>query len=159
MKVYLDCCCYCRPFDDLSQEQVMGEYKAILKLIFLRWCGRISIAGSVALKSEIEKISDLSRRSDVLDSYSNNIDETVALNDDIKKRAYQIQNESSIQPYDSLHIACAEAASADFMLTTDYRLIKMASRLDLKVKVMNPKDFDDQYMNGGDFNGTSTSEL
>ncbi len=159
MKVYLDCCCYCRPFDDLSQEQVYNEYVSILKVISLRWRGALSIVGSVALKNEIGKISDLSRRCDVYDSFSSNVNEMVALSEGIKSRAYQIQQESNIQPYDSLHIACAEEAGAYVMLTTDYKLIKMASRLDLKVKVMNPADFADQYLNGGDYSGTSTSEL
>ncbi|MCD7847630.1 MAG: PIN domain-containing protein [Oscillospiraceae bacterium] len=159
MKVYLDCCCYCRPFDDLSQAQVYAEYVSILKVIDLRWQGKISIIGSVALKNEIGKISDLSRKCDVYDSFTGNVNEIVALNDSIKLRAYQIQKESNIQPYDSLHIACAEEAGAYVMLTTDYKLIKMASRLDLKVKVMNPKDFVNQYLNGGDYSGTGTSEL
>ncbi|MCD7824327.1 MAG: PIN domain-containing protein [Oscillospiraceae bacterium] len=159
VKVYLDCCCYCRPFDDLSQAQVNDEYISILRVIDLRWRGIICIVGSTALKNEIEKIGDPSRRLDVYDSFSSNINEVVTLTDGIKSHAYQIQAESNIQPYDSLHIACAEESGADFMLTTDYKLIKMASRLDLKVKVMNPKDFADQYLNGGDYSGTGTSEL
>jgi predicted nucleic acid-binding protein len=42
--------------------------------------------------------------------------------------------------YDSVHIACAEAAGADVLLTTDDALIRRARRvqLELGVRVANP---------------------
>ena len=46
-----------------------------------------------------------------------------------------------LRAFDSLHIAAAEAAEADVMLTTDDKLEKMAAKLELNVKVMNPLKF------------------
>ena len=42
--------------------------------------------------------------------------------------------------YDALHIACAENAKADVLLTTDDRLVKLAKRFSKKlyVSVVNP---------------------
>lgn len=48
---------------------------------------------------------------------------------------------SKIRTFDSLHIATAEEAKADVMLTTDDKLERMAERLELKVRVMNPLKF------------------
>lgn len=48
---------------------------------------------------------------------------------------------SKIRTFDSLHIAAAEEAKADVMLTTDDKLERMAERLELKVRVMNPLKF------------------
>ena len=48
---------------------------------------------------------------------------------------------SKIRTFDSLHIAAAEEAKADVLLTTDDKLEKMAEKLELKVKVMNPLKF------------------
>ena len=59
--------------------------------------------------------------------------------EEIKKRSQEIMSQSKIRAFDSLHIAAAEAA--DVMLTTDDKLEKMAARIDLKVKVMNPLRF------------------
>ena len=39
---------------------------------------------------------------------------------------------------DSLHVATAEAGEVDAMLTTDDKLIKACSKLNLSVKVINP---------------------
>ncbi|MCD7731882.1 MAG: hypothetical protein LUH56_00360 [Oscillospiraceae bacterium] len=150
MKVYLDCCCYCRQFDDLSQEQVRAEVKAILAIFRLHAQESISLVGSDVLVFELNNISDFDKRSQVFNDY-NGVDETVELSDSNRLRANQIQEHSNIRASDSAHIACAEEAGADVMLTTDYKLIKMASRLDLEVEVMNPRDYIEQYWSGGDF--------
>ncbi|MCD8006830.1 MAG: PIN domain-containing protein [Oscillospiraceae bacterium] len=150
MKVYLDCCCYCRQFDDLSQEQVRSEVKAILAIFRLHLQGDISIVGSDILGFELGNISDKEKRSQILSDYGN-VDEIVEFRESIDLRSVQIQEQSNVRKFDSMHIACAEEAGADVMLTTDYKLIKMASRLDLEVEIMNPKDYFEQYLNGGDF--------
>ncbi|MCD8006827.1 MAG: PIN domain-containing protein [Oscillospiraceae bacterium] len=150
MKVYLDCCCYCRQFDDLTQERVKAEVDAIFIIFDLHWQRGMLLVGSSLLEIEIGKINDCEKKSKILKCYQS-VDEIVRFSDSIDLRSLQIQEQSNIHAYDSIHIACAEEAGADVMLTTDDRLIKMASRLDLKVKVMNPRDFIDEYMNGGDF--------
>ena len=48
---------------------------------------------------------------------------------------------SKIRTFDSLHIAAAEEAKADVLLTTDDKLEKIAEKLELKVRVMNPLKF------------------
>ena len=42
--------------------------------------------------------------------------------------------------YDALHIACAEQGEAELFLTTDDKLLKLASRhqQDLKIRIINP---------------------
>ncbi|MCD7824324.1 MAG: hypothetical protein LUG86_09995 [Oscillospiraceae bacterium] len=150
MKVYLDCCCYCRQFDDLAQETVKAEVDAIFIVFDLHWQGNISLVGSTLLEVELGKISDSDKKKKILKYYSS-VDEVITNGDSVKMRAIQIQGLSNIRAFDSAHIAFAEEAGADVLLTTDYKLIKMASRLDLKVKVMNPKDFIDRYMIGGGF--------
>lgn len=50
-------------------------------------------------------------------------------------------NASNISLMDSLHMAAAEAAQTDAMLTTDDKLEKAASKIDLKIAVVNPLKF------------------
>lgn len=65
----------------------------------------------------------------------------ISYTEKIKEHSKIIMEQSKIQTFDSLHIAVAEAAKADVMLTTDDKLEKMAEKLDLNVKVMNPLKF------------------
>ena len=65
----------------------------------------------------------------------------VAYTDEIKKRSEDIMKISKIRTFDSLHIAAAESANADVLLTTDDKMSNMASKLELKVKVQNPLQF------------------
>ena len=45
--------------------------------------------------------------------------------------------------YDALHLACAEQATVDIFLTTDDRVLRIATRYtaQLKVRVANPLDW------------------
>ena len=61
--------------------------------------------------------------------------------DKIKKRSEEIISISKIRTFDSLHIAAAEEADADVLLTTDDKFEKMSEKLDLKIRVLNPLRF------------------
>lgn len=39
------------------------------------------------------------------------------------------------KPFDAMHIACAELASADILLTTDDRMIRLAARLGAQIRI------------------------
>ena len=47
----------------------------------------------------------------------------------------------NIKDMDALHIAFAEYAELDYLLTTDKLLIKSSAKANLKFKVINPVDF------------------
>ena len=61
--------------------------------------------------------------------------------EEIKRRSQEIMEISKIKTFDSLHIASAEVAGADVLITTDDKLEKMAEKLKLNVRVMNPLKF------------------
>ena len=71
---------------------------------------------------------------------------SIPYSDRIHQRAGEIMALSKIRTFDSLHIAAAEEAGADFFLTTDDHLEKMARRLQLGVKIMNPLMFLEEVM-------------
>ena len=140
MSVYLDNCCYNRPFDDQAQARIHLESEAVLAI--LRACenGALSILSSPVVKMEIDRISDGDRRGKVLALHSL-ATSNVALTEEIKRRAEELRAESSIRLMDSLHVASAEAGKAAAMLTTDDKLIKACAKMKLGVKVMNPVHF------------------
>ena len=65
----------------------------------------------------------------------------ISYTDKIKKRSEEIISISKIRTFDSLHIAAAEEADADVLLTTDDKFEKMSEKLDLKMRVLNPLRF------------------
>lgn len=140
MLIYLDNCCYNRPFDDQTQERIHLESEAILTILQRGQTGVYKIVGSNILELEMERMQDAIKKQRVKELYKvANIH--VCYTEEIKRRSQEIMKISKIHTFDSLHIAIAEKAKADVMLTTDDKLEKMAERLDLKVRVMNPLKF------------------
>lgn len=137
MRLYFDCCCYNRPFDDLAQQRVHDESEAILSLIARAVSGGQTILGSTVLKMEIDKIKDNSKREKVLALYSS-AKECIDYTSAIQSRARDIVSGTSIHKMDALHIASAECGKADVFLTTDDKLLRACRGLELKVKVQNP---------------------
>ncbi len=68
--------------------------------------------------------------------------ESVAIDKKVDKRSQSIER-LGFSLYDALHIACAEKAQVDILLTTDDRLIKRALRYKqhIQVKIDNPVDW------------------
>lgn len=140
MRIYLDSCCYNRPFDDLTQERIYLESEAILNILDKGFQGKYELIGSDVIEYELYQIRDIAKRQNVLDLYKN-VQIQIEECEEIDVRAKEIRSQSNIHIFDSLQIACAEAGGADVMLTTDDKLEKMASRLDLNVTIMNPSKF------------------
>ncbi len=140
MKIYLDNCCYNRPFDDQTQDRIHIESEAVLALLKACENGDITILSSPVVRMEIDKASDDDKRTKVLSLYSLANPE-VPFSDTIKNRAEEIRSKLNIRLMDSLHVATAEAGKADAMLSTDDKLVKACSKMKLDVRVMNPVTF------------------
>jgi len=138
MMIYLDVCCLNRPFDDQSQHRVRLETEAVLSILEMASAGKLELASSDIINDELSEMSDSERREKVellLDVTTEHISLTAA----IERRATELQ-QWNISALDALHLASAEAANADYFMTTDDYLIRRANRHadELKVKVENP---------------------
>jgi len=147
VKIYLDNCCYCRPSDNaahLAQENVRQEITAILDTV--KACQRVGIPiiGSPAVVDEIGKISNAHKYERVWGFYNSAMSEYIEWTKDISNRANGLITQG-LKKTDAHHTAFAEVAGADYLLTTDIRFERTASRLKLAVIVMNPIIF----INGG----------
>ena len=58
MKVYLDVCCFNRPFDDHAQDRVRLESEAVLTILEHTQSRMWAIIGSEVIDIEISKIPD-----------------------------------------------------------------------------------------------------
>ena len=140
LKLYLDNCCYSRPFDDLRQEKNNLEAQAI-KVIIDKYCkDEFQIYTSDALVLEMNNIKDQIKRAKVLEVYNKLNLTNIKFSEKIKQRAIELR-QYNIKDMDSLHLAFAESKNVDYFITTDRLLINASKRANLKIKVMNPIEF------------------
>jgi predicted nucleic acid-binding protein len=136
MKVYLDVCCWNRPFDDQSQNRVRLEAEAVLGILEMVQTHGLEVVGSDIIDDELSQMPHAERREKVELLLALALSR-VTLTQAIARRATELQN-WNFTPLDALHLASAESVSVDFFLTTDDDLIRKAKRASLKVKVENP---------------------
>ena len=137
MRIYLDNCCFNRPFDMQNQDIIILESEAVLTII--ERCAKNDdwlFFSSDILNDEMDNIIDPVKKQNVLCLY-NFAEEHIELNADILKRAFDLQS-FNFGSYDALHLASAENGGADVFLTTDRKLIKHTEKVDLHVGVFNP---------------------
>ena len=136
MRLYLDVCCLGRPFDDLSQGRVYLEAEAVLSIVSQCESGEWILLSSGAIDYEIEQIPDSETKEKIHALYSS-ATEHHNVTQELASRAKEFQA-SNIGHFDSLHMAIAEDANVDVMLTTDDKLIKQALKTDVMIRVSNP---------------------
>ena len=86
MVLYLDNCCYNRPFDDQTQDRIHIESEAILAILKACENGIIKILSSPIVRIEIDKYSNEYKREKVLALYSL-ANPDIPFTEEIKKRA------------------------------------------------------------------------
>ena len=139
MRVYLDVCCFNRPFDDQSQDKVRLEAEAVISILKRCANGEWKLVGSDMIRLETMKSQDHVKKQKVL-LLCEGIAEEIQYNAQIKARAAQLRV-NGVKLLDSLHLAFAEYADVDAFLTTDTRLLKVAVRYDMKIRIDNPVNY------------------
>jgi len=143
VKIYIDACCYSRPFDNaahLAQPAVQQEIAAIRDAVRLCRKAGIPVIGSPTVIDEIGRIRDSEKLEFVRAFYDSTINEYIELSADITGRAGELAV-LGIKERDAFHTAFAEASGAAFLLTTDDRFERKAKTLVLSTKVINPINF------------------
>jgi hypothetical protein len=140
LKIYLDNCCYNRPFDDLTQEKISLEARAIEAILRRYILKDFEIYKSMAIDFEICKIKDYNKKRQVDDLYNSINLNDIEYTQEIKQRAIKLR-EYNIKDMDALHIAFAESIEVNYIITTDKQMINASKKANLKVKVINPIEF------------------
>jgi len=131
MRIYLDVCCLCRPFDDQSSHRIRMETEAVIAIL-KRCTEDWDLVESEVIDYEVAGISNDERRKQV-ESLIRFAHEHIVLDKELVNRARSFHAEG-METYDSLHLACAERAGAVF-LTTDDTLIKHIKRQADKISI------------------------
>lgn len=138
MLLYLDTCCLNRPWDDRRQLRIQLEGDVINAIAASMDQGLISLCGSEVIDFETDRISDYDRLTKVR-AYAARAAVFQNYGPSERARAAAL-DPLGFRPLDAAHVACAESAGADFLLTIDDRFLKAARRHQnqLTVRVENP---------------------
>jgi predicted nucleic acid-binding protein len=140
-RVCLDNCCNSRLFDGDTSPKVKAQADAIRRIINNRRRGGYVIIGSFAAETEMARIPDDEKRRVAEQNYKESIDETVKFSEQIITRAQKLES-MGLKAMDARHLAAAEAAKADYLLTTDEKFIRKCQNRNITaVKVIDPLDF------------------
>ena len=139
LKIYLDNCCYGRPFDDLSQEKIKNEATAKMYIQSLIKYKSLVLYSSYMLSLEISEIPFESNKEHIMrfvNDYaeffvsSERENEILPLTNEIMK--------TGIKRKDAVHLACSIIAECDYFITTDKRVLNYKTD---KLKILNPIEF------------------
>ncbi len=138
IRIYLDVCCFNRPFDDQSQDRIRLEAEAVILILNHVENGDWILVGSDIIDYEIEQTPNLDRQ-DKVKFLVKSIKEKVNFGKKEIVRGQELEK-MGFKAIDSLHIACAEKAKVNIFLTTDDKLLKqgLKNKDNLFVKIKDP---------------------
>jgi predicted nucleic acid-binding protein len=135
-RIYLDNCCFNRPYDDQAYLHVRFETQAklyIQKMVFER---KIELVWSYILKYENNR-NPFEAKRNVIGKWESLSTLFVPMTDEIVMSSKTITN-TGIKNFDALHIACAIASNCNYFITVDKRLL---SYKDNRIIICNPIEF------------------
>ncbi len=143
MKIYLDTCALNRLTDDQNQPRIRDEAKAVERILDLVTADEVRWISSPVLRAELQRNPNIAKRevSIALLAFAS---EFVEPTESTYRRASLLASEG-YGSFDALHLALAEHANADSLLTVDDRLVRRArTRVNLLPAVLNPLDWLDR---------------
>ncbi len=138
MIVYLDNCCFNRPFDDQSQLRIKLETEAKIKIQDDILNNSIQLVWSYILEYENNR-NPFEERKRAIEKWRSNSCTDINENEHIIRNAKRFC-QLGIKSKDSLHIACAVFAKCDYFLTTDDKILAK-SVLITETKITDPIGF------------------
>jgi predicted nucleic acid-binding protein len=135
-RIYLDNCCFNRPYDDQTQLKIYLETQAKLYAQSLVCEKKIELVWSFILAFENSQNIFIAKKN-AISQWENLSSSFVEKSEEIRKIAKEIMT-TGIKAADAAHVACAIAANCDYFITVDKRLLKYQ---DQRIIICNPIEF------------------
>ena len=127
MRLYLDNCCFNRPFDDQSQLRIRLETEATLAVQSLIRSHKLDLVWSYMLDFE-NSANPVPERRETISIWRDLAVADIDASPAIVKRA-KVFATLGLRPKDALHLACGIEGRCSHFLTTDDLLIRHAARI------------------------------
>ncbi len=138
MLIYLDNCCFNRPFDEQNQVRVLLETEAKLVVQERIREGSLDLAWSFMMDFENEANPFEERRNSV-SIWKHLASTNISESESVIERAESIIKHG-IKPKDAIHLSCAIEAQCDVFLSTDKGILNKANLIS-KLAIINPVDY------------------
>ena len=135
MRVYLDNCCYNRPFDDQNQIRIHLEAQAKLYVQSQIKDGKIELVWSYILDYE-NAFNPFEERKNIIEKWKSKAMLDIEENEHILQYAKELVS-LGLKSKDALHVACAIEGKCDYFLTTDDKVLNKLKNYN-KIEVVNP---------------------
>jgi predicted nucleic acid-binding protein len=139
LKIYLDNCCYNRPFDDFTIGKNALEANAKMFIQSLVKYKSVALYYSMMSQIEIDESPYEERKEYILDFIETNATGFIGKRrfDEIETLAEEII-QTGIKKKDATHLACSILAECDYFITTDKRVLNYKTD---RIKIVNPINF------------------
>lgn len=138
MRVYLDNCCFNRPFDDQSKMRTRLEAEAKLHVQERIREGRLELAWSYVLDYE-NSVNPFEERRNAISKWREAAVVDTEETAEILTRARSLVR-LGLKSKDALHVSCAVQAGCSYFLTTDDGVLGKGSSI-REVRVVDPLTF------------------
>lgn len=138
IRVYLDNCCYNRPFDDQESKRIFLETEAKLFIQEKIKNNELELVWSFILDFENNQNLDKQKKEEIFkfEKYS----KIYFMGTDRTRESAEAFHSLGFKKKDSIHLACSIEANCNFFITTDMGIIKKKA-LVTQIQIINPIDF------------------
>ena len=139
MRIYLDNCCYNRPYDDQTQLRISLETQAKLLIQNMIRIKRFELVASYVLLYENSRNPHETRRNIIYNFIKENVSSYIDIDrgNEVKSIADEIIA-TGVKVADAHHVASAIIGNAAYFLTTDNRLLKYNTN---RIVLLDPVSF------------------
>jgi predicted nucleic acid-binding protein len=138
LKIYLDNCCYNRPFDIQEQDIVRLETQA--KLAIQRKIKEGIYALVWSFMSDAENDDNLSEeKRKMIEPWRNIAQDYCSSSEAILEKSREFMK-LGMRHKDAIHLACAVCCACDYMITTDKKFLNKNKHVS-EIEIVNPVTF------------------
>jgi predicted nucleic acid-binding protein len=138
MRIYLDNCCFNRPFDDQSQIRIRLESEAKLRIQNDIMENKFELVWSYILEAE-NNLNPFEERTNAIAGWKRPTVVEIKENKKILKMANKLK-EIGLRSKDTLHISCAISAGCKYFLTTDDKILNKNNSIK-EITIIDPIGF------------------
>lgn len=138
MLIYLDNCCFNRPYDDQTHANIYLETQAKLYIQEAILTGKYQLAWSYMLQYENDQNPYINHKLEIA-KWKHIASCLIAPSSEIVDLAKRFQL-LGLRAKDTLHCACAISVKADAFITTDKQLIKIGQKI-TGLNIISPLTF------------------
>ena len=136
MLLYLDLNCFNRPFDDQNQARIAQETAAVFAVLQRIVDGVDHLVWSGILAFENAQHPLVDRRVEIA-RWAHRAVVHITVTPSVAARAHAL-TAAGFRALDAAHLACAEVATCDRVLSCDDQMLRTARRVQVRVQVHNP---------------------